>query len=277
MAFSPDWQTVAVGTSNEGAQVWSVPDDKLLYKLERGNARSVAFSPDGKLLALSWRSPDDKLGAVEIRQASDGKLIHSISDHGLAYSVTFSPDGKLLAIGAKEDTWLHDAATGQVRLSIRVPGWLVRFAPDSKSLVVSTDRMALYSVEDGALLRELEGWSEGVFSPDGKQFAAPVQQAGLAVQLWDTATWQPSLRLDKPSDLKPPPQVHNLAFSPDGTRLVVSTNSGSADLRDLGTGKSLRTFEFAQTLSGGKVAFSPDGKRLAIQNAYNIRIWNLDD
>jgi WD40 repeat protein len=277
MAFSPDWYTLAVGTSHQGAQVWSVPDDKLLYKLEPGNARSVSLSPDGKLLALSWRSPDDKQGAVEVRHLADGKLVRTLPDHGLAYSVAFSPDGKLLAVGAREAVTLYDVESGEASWSIDVPAWLVRFSPDGKSLLVATDRMALYSVEDGTLSRELDGWSEGVFSPDGRLFAAPVQQSGLTVQSWDTETWLPHLRLDKPSDLKPPPQVHNLAFSPGATRLVASTNSGTADLWDMTTRQSLRTFQFAQTLGGGEVAFSPDGKRLAIQNAYDVRIWDLGE
>ncbi len=277
MAFSPDWQTLVVGTSHQGAQVWSVADDKLLYKLEPGNARSVSLSPDGNLLALSWRSPDDKQGAVEVRQAADGKLVRTLPDRGLAYSVAFSPDGKLLAVGARDAVTLYDVQSGEVRWSNDLPAWLVRFSPDGKSLLIATDHMALYNVEDGTLSREVDGWSEGVFSPDGRLFAAPVQQAGLAVQTWDTETWQPHYRLDKPSDLKPPPQVHNLAFSPDSTRLVASTNSGTADLWDLATRQSLRTFEFAQTLGGGEVVFSPDGKRLAIQNAYDVRIWDLDD
>ncbi|HYP21065.1 MAG TPA: WD40 repeat domain-containing protein [Chloroflexia bacterium] len=277
MDFSPDWTAVVVGTSHEGAQVWSVADDKPLYKLEAGNARSVAFSPDGNLLALSWRSSDDRRGAVEVRQAADGELVRSFPDHGTTYSVAFSPDGKLLAAGGSRDVWLYDLASGEPRWSLDVPGWLVRFSPDGKHLLVSTDRIALYNVDDGALSQEVGGWSEGAFSPDGRLFASPAAQAGLAVQLWDTATWQATSRLDKAADAQPPPQVHNLAFSPDGKRLVVSTNSGTADLWDLGTGNSLRTFQFAQTLDGGKAAFSPDGKRLAIQNAYDIRIWDLDE
>lgn len=277
MAFSPDWQTLAVGTSNEGAQVWSVADDRLLYKLEPGNARSVAFSPDGRLLALSWRSKDDQRGAVEVRHAGDGKLVYAFPDRGLTYSVAFSPDGRLLAAGAREDVRLHDVESGAPKLTIEAPGWLVRFSPDGQRLLVSTDRIWIYSVEDGTFLREVDGWSEGAFSPGGRLFASPAQQSGLSVQLWDTATWLPASRLEKASDLKPPPQVHNLAFSPDGKRLVASTNSGIADLWDLGTGKSIRAFEFAQTLGGGKVAFSPDGKRLAIQNAYDVRIWPLDE
>ncbi|HET6312372.1 MAG TPA: hypothetical protein VFH60_00935 [Chloroflexia bacterium] len=277
MDFSPDWTAVVVGTSHEGAQVWSVADDKPLYKLEAGNARSVAFSPDGNLLALSWRSKDDQRGAVEVRQAADGELVRSFSDHGTTYSVAFSRDGKLLAAGGSGDVWLYDVSSGEPRWSLDVPGWLVRFSPDGKHLIVSTDRIALYDVDDGVLSREIGGWSEGAFSPDGRLFASPTAQAGLAVQLWDTATWQAAARLDKAANAQPPPQVHNLAFSPDGKRLVASTNSGTADLWDLGTGTSLRTFEFAQTLDGGKAAFSPDGRRLAIQNAYDIRIWDLDE
>ena len=275
--FSPDWQTLALGTSHEGAQVWSVPDDKLLYKLEPGNVRSVDVSPDGNLLALSWRSKDDKQGAVEIRQASDGKLVHSLPDNGLVYSVAFSPDGGLLAAGGSQEVWLYDVASGESSVVIEdVPGWRVRFSPDGTALMVSTDRITLYSTTDGMPLREVDGWGDGAWSPDGKLFATHVQQSGIAVQIYNSQTWEAVSRLEQSTDAKPVPQVQNMVFSPDGKLFVAGTNSGRAELWEVESGEHIRTFEFAQTLDGSKVAFSPDSKRLAIQNAYDVRVWELE-
>jgi WD40 repeat protein len=61
---------------------------------------SVAFSPDGRLLASGSYDKTIKLWDV-----ATGSLVRTLSGHtDDVYSVAFSPDGRLLASGSGDET-----------------------------------------------------------------------------------------------------------------------------------------------------------------------------
>src|SRR5437660_1395733 len=68
------------------------PPDPLLAVKHRGEAVSVAFSPDGKLLAAG----SARLGIV-LWDAATGKRIRTIDGVEVGDCIVFSPDGKTLA------------------------------------------------------------------------------------------------------------------------------------------------------------------------------------
>lgn len=68
---------------------------KSVFAETLGKVLSVAFSPDGKLLATS-----NSNGQISLWQVKSGQQLLSWKGHnGWAFSVAFSPDGKLLATG----------------------------------------------------------------------------------------------------------------------------------------------------------------------------------
>ena len=75
-----------------------------------GTVTSVAFSPDGTLLASGGAD-----NSVKLWIAASGRELRTMSEHtGIVSSVAFSPDGKMLASGSQDKTVrLWDVATGR--------------------------------------------------------------------------------------------------------------------------------------------------------------------
>ena len=98
MAFSPDGQTLASGGEDGFVRIWNAITGTCLQtlKLRTGGVNSLAFSPDGRTLAISsfhlclW---DATAGTLRQTLASQTDRI---------YSVSFSPDGQTLASGSAD-------------------------------------------------------------------------------------------------------------------------------------------------------------------------------
>jgi hypothetical protein len=101
---------------------------------------SVAFSPDGKILAVA-----DEEGGTHLWNAATGRRLATLAGAGggtAVDSVAFSPDGKIVAAGDDAGTtYLWNPATGQLLTTLHDPGRQasaesVAFSPDGKTLAV---------------------------------------------------------------------------------------------------------------------------------------------
>jgi WD40 repeat protein len=144
--FSPDDTLLAVSGYHE-TLLYKADGSELVARLVGQSERveSVAFSPDGKSLAVSGGSPG-RLGEVQVWDVASRKLRHSLSvTYDTVYGVSWSGDGTKIAFGCADNTLRAiDSATGkQVLFQGAHSDWVLDtvFSKDATYVIsVSRDR-----------------------------------------------------------------------------------------------------------------------------------------
>jgi Tol biopolymer transport system component len=201
--WSPDGANFAAAYGDGSVKIWDVDhhSDWLTVEDLAGKVGAIAWSPDGKLLAVACQGRK-----VQIHRASTGKLVKKFDVPGTAKqeitALVFTADStKLLAAGGdpseKHDSGMvssWDVKSGKQEWCVsKLCGGALCMAlsPDGKSVAVGA-RDGVVHVRDagsGAARGTLEGHKEGVlgvsWSPDG----ARVASASLdhTVRVWDAA------------------------------------------------------------------------------------------
>lgn len=114
VAFSPDGSLIASGARTGILRVWRVATGELMHEIDAGSRMfSVAYSPDGLLLATAHGLPDF---AVRVWSAETGELVWESFEHFAdAHVIAFSPNGETIAsVEAAGRTMLWDTATGEM-------------------------------------------------------------------------------------------------------------------------------------------------------------------
>ena len=237
---------------------------------------SVAFSPDGRLLATA-----DVNGEIHLWQIALGQPILSCKGHaGWVHSIAFSPDGKMLCSASSDHTVkLWDVSDGSCLKTLTGHNQRVRsavFSPDGKLIAsgASDATIRLWDTNSGQCLKVLSGhenyiWSVA-FSPDGSMIASGSEDR--SIKLWDVKTGECRQML-----LEHNRWVRTVAFSPDGKLLVSGSGDRTIKIWETSTGKCLRTLT-RHTQRLRSVAFSPDGKLIASGSGdRTVRLWSVAD
>lgn len=240
IAFSPDGVKLAIGGVHK-VSVWDITSEQLLSLHEIEEYPTVAFTPDGSLLVISYQLDDRKAFFWDINKG----LVQELGDD-ISYSAYTIPeitfDGTWVVVSGERwiastgdvEDWLAiwEAATGKERFSMPKSHHFGKIAlsPDGRQLVlggVNGNPSELWDIASGEK-QELTGLVDDVdlwtFSVDGKLLAS--------ASVWNTRSGEmdSKIRLVNPSDGKalrtlqlPHPEdiVFALAFSPDGRFLAV--------------------------------------------------------
>jgi WD40 repeat protein len=252
-----------------------------------GTAHSVAFSPDGSLLASG-----DEDGTIKLWKVADGSEVFTIKAHqGEVLFLTFSADGTLIISGGTDQTlkgW---------RVTDGNTAWAFEYTGEMKAMLTAGSRMLLatsespsgiaklWDVRAGSQIRALEDpcWAVDrsilsmAFTPDGQWLAGAVWPRGLffvggCVALWKTGE-DFAKKLPGPESLF----VGSLTFSPDG-RWLAAASLGSVILWEIDDGiiKSWPRFLSNSSSISYSLTFSPDGTLLAVCNLNGTaRIWKI--
>ncbi|KAL4796552.1 WD40-repeat-containing domain protein [Aspergillus venezuelensis] len=229
VAFSPNGNLIASSSNDRTIKLWNPTTGELQQTLP-SHDDSAAVALSAEFLASSAQ------GAIRIWNPETGELKHTFEDHttGGERCLAFSPCG-LLAFDALGDT------------------------------------IQIWDPKTGQLTQTLAG-HEG--APTGLAFSSELLATSFensTVKLWDFATGKLRSTLKKGTD-----QVVGLAFSPAGI-LATGARDGTVSLWDTETGGLLKTL-CAKVGTGPIVSlsFAPDGLTLAsIAMDVTIRIWNI--
>jgi WD40 repeat protein len=232
--------------------------------------RSVALSPDGKLIASATSSN------ASVWDAGTGQELERFKRKLRAQAVAFTPDGKTLLACTRDGTVQHrDVATGELSRETRLgPGddfqaFNSDFSPDRRLLLQvdnTLSRLRLVDVSTGKPVLRLDRIAElfsVAVSPDATTLATCARDK--VVRLWDVGSGRMLRELDVQADT-----IFALRFSPDSKFLATSAG-GTVRLWDVAGGKMVREIHEG----GWSLAFAPGGKTLATASRGLIRFWDM--
>ena len=221
---SPDGQYV-LGGSRYDARLWNMSSCQLMgvYSHARSNDNDhilAAFSPDGSMVAIS-HDYEGESGTDVWNTLNFGAPVWHIPNAS-GHKPAFSSDGRYLLTGGN----LYDVQTQQ--LFRRFPTTTsAAFAPDCASVAITNwradNKVSLYDVQTGALLKEFAGhsdwiWSVAISPDNGHLLTASWDHSA---RLWDISTGQTVRTFCGHSS-----EVQCAAFSRDGSKILTAGSDG---------------------------------------------------
>lgn len=280
IAYSPNSKLLASASRDNTIAIWTTDNGRQLQTLvgHTDEVTSVAFV--GNELTLVSVSYD---GTARIWDITTGKTLHTLSHtpkgHSKAIdSVSVNADGTVIATGCRDNTIkLWDSKTGDELHTLYGHSGKISslaFSPDGKFLVSGSHdhSVRLWNGITGERIRTFDGHPVAVmgvaFSRDGRYIASGGGgYAGRAVVIvWDIESGKQRYKPFETTD----EWVSSLTFSPDGSLLLVGTNTNGKALHlwDMATGKDAGTLPTKAT-AVYTVAFSSDGKCFAYGGSHN--------
>jgi len=279
-ALASNGKTILVGDVDGNSGLWDLNTGQVLHNFRNcgSDVKSVAFSPDGRLLAV----PDCNQGnnsSFKLYDPISGAILKTFSitsSEPYIWSLTFSSDSKMIfATYGDSSSRLWDIASGQVlRLfnGTDLDNHASAYSPDGKLVIRGMN--VWWDFSSDTLFDFLGGDSKGsypsIFSGDGNLLAIADFQGKVSIYQVSPKKYFNHF-LSGHSD-----QITSMAFSPDNKFLLTGSADKTARLWDITSGQLLRVFS-GHTASVTSVNFTSDGKRIVTTSLdKSVRTWITD-
>jgi WD40 repeat protein len=258
--FSPDASLLATaGKLYPGpVHIWDVATGKETARLTgvKGTCTALAFSPDGKTLAVGDRYGTIRTWDIET-QKKTAQWTEETKNEAIE-SLAFSADGRWLAWAVSSHARVWDRSAGRIVASYETePNIIcaicfVLFMPDSETLVVGSQMghsfVRLWNWKKKDRSTELtSAWFQQLIGAPGNVL---VSGRGKGFRVWD-ATKRSILFKDEA-------WASSISLSPDFRTLATAKNNWLT-LWDLKTGELLKTMSGGEFDTCVALAFTPNG------------------
>jgi len=288
MAFSPDGQYFAIGTSI-GLWLYELPtlSPIALWNMERGMTDHVTFSPDSHRIVM--RTFAGNLIVWNIQSGACIAQMEELDNQDICQPV-FSQDGQhLIAANYRmknRKIYVWDSYTGkQVReTEIQHPYdvYLLCFSPDLSLLagknsdpdhlgrnIGDGDSIVIWHVETGEQIADITGHPDRVrrfcFSPCGRFLAAGDLHG--TIHVWNVESGQLEMAYADYGESQMYPY-----FLPEGELITAAVSERKAEIWQVEKGEKLDEFEHRGNVRSTP-RFSDSGTQLALASYSDIQIW----
>lgn len=292
-SVSPDMKTIAIATS-KGLVLYSLETSNLIRVLnEKENAFSVAFSADGKNLAIgSFIMQNREAGKphLVVWDTSTWKVVFEPqignNDTTMFFgALAWSPKGSLLATSDYDRGLVtFDIKTGKI-ISLQedflISPYDISWSPNGSRVVATGDlgygfrRWRIDTDESVRLYDKRVGTAADqlAWSPNGERIASV--HADDVVCFWTASTNHCDRYIKAHWN-----RGFSLAWSPDGNQLA--TGGGVIRIWDTHTGNLVTSFGFKNTSIYSQLKWLANGTLVSLEIGYTdrepsiIRFWNID-
>ncbi len=283
VSIAPDEKSVAVcGDRTAKVVALPKPDDaeplgavKRSFDGANGHAdmvRTLAYSPDGKVLATAGNDQ-----SVRIWDVASGQLLRTLLGHtDQVSSLAFSSDGSRLFSGGGDQgirIWNLESTMPSLTLAgHRGSVWSAVPSPDGRLLATggADHVIRIWDLASGKELRQLTGHNGPItsigFLADGKSLIST--SGDRSVRYWTSIEGGPGQQFAGPGpEISPSPmQFLASAVAPDGLHLATGGSDSTVRIWDIGQLKQTSQWSLPRSAITA-IAYRPDGQRVAVATA----------
>ncbi len=272
VALAPDGKILASISRDNTLRLWDVASGDYLRTLQGDSPCAVEFAPDGRTLA--W---GDSTGAIRLMEVTSRRTRKVMRQNRPVYFLTFSPNSSFLA-SRGDVIHLWNAATGAEHPESKrspVDASHATFAPDGKTLALwgSSHTLRLWDVDRWRAKPSPQGHEDVVrgiaVAPDGKSLLST--GVDWTIRLWETSTGRSRRCWSQMPSLRD--EGYPVAFAPNGQTFAAADDEGIIRIRETNTGRQRSEWRTGDPYIL-RLAFSPDGRRLALVGHNLVEVWD---